>query len=225
MIQLQNIHKTYQIGQHAVPALDGISLTIDRGEFVSIMGASGSGKTTLMNMIGLLDHPTSGNYILNGKQVAGLPRNTLAYLRNHTIGFIFQQFYLLPRLNALQNVMLPLRYRDASPAEMKTRAKDSLQKVGMIDFIEHRPTELSGGQQQRVAIARALVTDPAVVLADEPTGALDTKTGQEVMNLLVDINQREQATIIIVTHDPHIAEQCRRTIHIRDGKLVSREGT
>jgi putative ABC transport system ATP-binding protein len=219
MIELKNIYKTYQIGLHQVHALSGVDINIAAGEFVSLMGASGSGKTTTMNILGLLDHPTSGEYYLNGNEVSQLNRQQLAYLRNRSIGFIFQSFYLLPRLNALQNVMLPLQYREEDQANIKELSIASLEKVGMKDYIEHRPNQLSGGQQQRVAIARALVTKPSIILADEPTGALDSKTGQEVMNLLMDIHRRENATVIIVTHDMQVASQCERIIKLKDGKL------
>jgi putative ABC transport system ATP-binding protein len=220
MIKLQNVYKTYQIGEHQVHALDGINVKIEDGELISIMGASGSGKTTMMNILGLLDRPTSGHYYLKNKEVSKLNRNDLAYLRNRTIGFIFQQFFLFPRWNALQNVMLPLVYRDTPLGEMKKRALESLARVGMAEFINHKPSELSGGQQQRVAIARALVGHPAVILADEPTGSLDSKTGQDVMNLLIELNQKEKATIIIVTHDNNVAKQCSRIIRISDGKII-----
>lgn len=221
MIELKNIYKTYQIGAHQVHALSGVDINIAAGEFVSLMGASGSGKTTTMNILGLLDHPTSGQYYLNGNEVSQLDRKQLAYLRNRSIGFIFQSFFLLPRLNALQNVMLPLQYREEGHDNIKELSLASLEKVGMRDYFEHRPNQLSGGQQQRVAIARALVTKPSIILADEPTGALDSKTGQEVMNLLMDIHRRENTTVIIVTHDMQVANQCERIIKLKDGKLVS----
>jgi putative ABC transport system ATP-binding protein len=221
MIELKNIYKTYLIGAHQVHALNGVDINITAGEFVSLMGASGSGKTTTMNILGLLDHPTSGEYYLNGSEVSQLDRKQLAYLRNRSIGFIFQSFFLLPRLNALQNVMLPLQYREDNDSDIKELALASLEKVGMQSYVEHRPNQLSGGQQQRVAIARALVTKPSIILADEPTGALDSKTGQEVMNLLMDIHRRENTTVIIVTHDMQVANQCERIIKLKDGKLVS----
>lgn len=220
MIELQNIRKSYFLGEQEVHALDNINLKIAKSEMVSIIGASGSGKTTLMNVLGLLDTPTAGQYKLDNQEVSTLSRNELARLRNRAIGFIFQLFFLLPRLNALQNVMLPLFYRNTPKAEMKQLAIASLAKVGMDRFYHHRPNELSGGQQQRVAIARALVGDPAIILADEPTGSLDSVTGQEVMNLLMHLNQKEGATIVVVTHDNYIANQCQRIIKIRDGKIV-----
>lgn len=219
-IELQDIYKTYHIGDVDVHASNGISFKIYEGELVAIIGASGSGKTTLMNIIGLLDRPTSGKYFLEGQNVSNINRDEQSYLRNHHIGFIFQQFYLLSRLSALQNVMLPLTYRNMSASEMKTKALNSLEKVGMAKYALHKPTELSGGQQQRVAIARALVTQPTIILADEPTGALDSKTSQDVMDLLVQLNEEEKATIIIVTHSEHIAEQCHSVIKISDGKIV-----
>lgn len=223
MIKLVNVHKTYIIGEEVVKALDGVSLEIKEGEMVSIVGASGSGKTTTMHMIGLLDHPTSGECYINGKEVSQLSRNEKAALRNRTIGFIFQSFFLLPRLDALHNVMLPLSYRDNSERVNKNLAFESLKKVSMDHYIHHHPNQLSGGQQQRVAIARALVGDPKIILADEPTGSLDSRTGQEVMDLLKNINKTENATVIIVTHDPNIAKQCQRIISIKDGKIVKKD--
>lgn len=220
MIKLQNVYKTYHIGEHTVRALDGISLHIKNGEMVAIMGSSGSGKSTTMNIIGLLDQPTSGEYFLNGKEVSRLDSDELAKLRNRTIGFVFQSFFLLPRLTALQNVALPLTYREDNTYEINQRSKECLAKVGMANYIDHRPNQLSGGQQQRVAIARALVGDPKIILADEPTGSLDSATGEAVMDLLIDINKKENATIVIVTHDPLIAKLCQRTIKLRDGKVI-----
>lgn len=220
MIELRNIYKTYQIGNQIIHAVNGVDLSIANSELVSIMGTSGSGKTTLMNILGLLDRPTSGEYLLDGREISQLSRNELAYLRNRTIGFIFQQFYLLPRLNALQNVMLPLIYRGTAPKIMKQRSMESLEKVGMKDYVNHRPNELSGGQQQRVAIARALVGEPRFLLADEPTGSLDSTTSQSVMNLLIQLNKEDKSTVIIVTHDINIGKQCPRVITISDGKIV-----
>lgn len=220
MIKLVNVKKIYHIGNEEVRAVDGISLDIKKSEMVSIMGASGSGKTTTMNIIGLLDHPTTGEYYLNDKEVSKLSRNEKAALRNKTIGFIFQHFFLLPRLTALHNVLLPLVYRGMSQSDMEELALEKLKKVNMAEYIQHLPNQLSGGQQQRIAIARALVIDPAIILADEPTGALDSKTGQEVLDLLSHINKTEKATVIIVTHDINIAKQCQRIIHIKDGKVV-----
>lgn len=220
VLELRNIYKTYFLGDQEVNAVNGIDLRVADGELLSIMGASGSGKTTTMNIIGLLDRPTSGDYFLDGKEVSKLSRNELAYIRNRNIGFIFQLYYLLPRMNAWQNVMLPLIYRDEPAKEMKRKALESLEKVGMIDYAEHRPSELSGGQQQRVAIARAIVGHPRFILADEPTGALDSKTGQGVMDLLKIINAEEKTTVIVVTHDINIAKQCQRIVTISDGEII-----
>lgn len=221
MIEFKDVTKTYYMGHQAVPVLRGINFTIEKGELVAIMGASGSGKSTSMNIIGLLDHPTSGKYFLEGTEISMLNSDQLADFRNQTIGFIFQSFFLLPRLTALQNVGLPLHYRDMKQSLIEQRSIEILEKVGMGHLADHRPSQLSGGQQQRVAIARALVGKPSILLADEPTGALDSKTGADVMNLLITLNQEGHATVIIITHDPHVAEQCRRVIKISDGVIVS----
>ncbi|WP_308423376.1 ABC transporter ATP-binding protein [Legionella impletisoli] len=202
--------------------LKGLSLTIHQGELVAIVGPSGSGKSTLMNIIGLLDKPSSGIYALNGQDTAGLSPDELALLRNQHIGFIFQQFNLLPRFTALQNVGLPLTYRNVSDLLINQRVERALMRVNMRDFSSHRPNQLSGGQQQRVAIARALVTDPNVILADEPTGALDSKTGKEIMNLFLALHQ-EGRTIIIVTHDEKIADLCTRKIVLADGEIIRQQ--
>lgn len=220
MIEFRDVCKYYQIGEHKITALEHANLKIASGELVSIMGASGSGKTSCMNILGLLDRPSSGQYFLVDTEVSTLSNDKLAHLRNYYIGFVFQQFFLLPRLTALQNVGLPLIYRGTPPAEIKERSLASLDRVGMSQYVDHRPNQLSGGQQQRVAIARALVTDPTVILADEPTGALDSKTGQIVMDLLLHINQQENATIIIVTHDQKVALQCQRIIRLSDGRVI-----
>lgn len=220
MIELQDISKAYLLAGEIQPILQNINLSIKPGELVSIMGASGSGKSTLMNIIGLLDQPTSGRYLLEQREVSSLSDDERAYIRNHKIGFVFQSFFLLPRLNALKNVGLPLIYRGLSPGEMEQRAATVLKKVGMADRTHHLPAQLSGGQQQRVAIARAIVGEPAIILADEPTGALDSKIGQGIMDLFIQLNQEEKTTIIIVTHDQHVAAQCQRVIHIADGQLV-----
>jgi putative ABC transport system ATP-binding protein len=198
--------------------LKGITLTIDEGEFVAIMGPSGSGKSTLMNIIGLLDTPTKGSYLLENKEVATLNENAQADVRSKRIGFVFQQFNLLPRMDALHQVMQPLLYQGVHRLEAEKRAHDALHAVGLGERMSHNPNELSGGQQQRVAIARALVTNPAIILADEPTGALDTKTGQEVMEILTELNTRGK-TIIMVTHEPTVAAFAHRTIHIQDGLI------
>lgn len=200
--------------------LKGIDFEVREGELVALMGPSGSGKSTLMNLIGLLDRPTSGAYFLQDLEVSKLDKDALARLRNEQIGFVFQQFFLLPRLNALQNVCLPLSYRGVEKKDATQCAMDKLKRVGMADYWHHLPSELSGGQQQRVAIARALITEPTLILADEPTGALDSKTGDEVMSILTALNREQGATILIVTHDQDIANQCQRTVHLKDGVTV-----
>ncbi len=219
MIELINIYKSYFLAGKEEPVLKGVNFKLLDGDMVALMGPSGSGKSTLMNIIGLLDHPTAGTYKLNQDTIASFQSDQLADLRNRYIGFVFQSFFLLPRLTALQNVMLPLIYRNLSREQMITIAKQKLERVGMADLTHHKPSQLSGGQQQRVAIARALVGEPKVILADEPTGALDAKTSQEVMNLLTQLNQDEGATIIIVTHDQEVASQCKNIYRVRDGRL------
>jgi putative ABC transport system ATP-binding protein len=216
VIQAENLTKVYKMGQVEVHALNGLSLTINRGEVVSIMGPSGSGKSTLMNIIGCLDRPTSGEYTLDGEAVSRLNDDQLATIRNRKVGFVFQSFNLLSRASALANVELPLRYSHL-PKGRGEKARQALDSVGLSDRINHRPNELSGGQQQRVAIARALVNDPAIILADEPTGNLDTKSGLEIMDLLLSLNRDHGTTLIIVTHAADIAAQTQRIIHIRDG--------
>lgn len=218
VIIAENLVKTYLMGDVEVNALRGLTLTINRGEVVAIVGPSGSGKSTLMNILGCLDRPTSGKYILDGEPVDGLNDDQLANIRNRKVGFIFQSFNLLARATALANVELPLRYSGMREGR-KVRARQSLEAVGLQDRINHRPFELSGGQQQRVAIARALVNDPAIIMADEPTGNLDSKVGQEIMDLLLNLNRQVGTTLIIVTHDPKIAAQTQRIIHIRDGMV------
>ena len=216
VVEVRDLKKIYKMGEIEVEALRGASLQIARGEVVSIMGPSGSGKSTMMNILGCLDRPTSGEYLLDGESVASLNDDELAAIRNHKVGFIFQSFNLLSRQTALSNVELPLRYA-GEMTNRRQRAKEALEAVGLSDRISHRPTELSGGQQQRVAIARAIVNDPAIVMADEPTGNLDSKVGKEIMALLLNLNKQRGTTLIIVTHDPTIGEQTQRIIHIRDG--------
>jgi len=221
LIQLRDIHKVYQMGAVQVHALNGITLNIDKGELVAIMGPSGSGKSTLMNIIGCLDQATSGEYILDGTNVATLDDNQLAMIRNRKIGFVFQVYNLLPRTTALDNVEIPLIYAGAK--NRRQRALEALRAVGLEDRVRHRPSELSGGEQQRVAIARALVNDPDIILADEPTGNLDTKTGLEIVGIFQRLNLERGITVIYVTHAPDIAEFTRRIIRLRDGMLISDE--
>ena len=218
LMVLKGITKSFKNGQESLQVLKGIDLSVDEGDFVAIMGPSGSGKSTLMNIIGLLDQPTTGSYQLEGEDVAELSENRLAKVRNDQIGFIFQQFFLLPKLSAQKNVELPLIYAGKSPRERKQRAQQFLEKVGLSDRSHHLPSELSGGQKQRVAIARALSNDPAIILADEPTGSLNS-VNKEVVDLLTQLN-REGKTIVMVTHEPEIADYARRKIVIRDGEIT-----
>jgi putative ABC transport system ATP-binding protein len=218
VIEARDLAKVYRMGEVQVHALSGLSMNVRRGEVLSIMGPSGSGKSTLMNIIGCLDRPTSGDYILDGVNVSNLKDDQLASIRNRKVGFVFQSFNLLPRATALANVELPMRYSGLRSGR-KDRARAALQAVGLEDRITHRPSELSGGQQQRVAIARALVNDPAIILADEPTGNLDSKSGAEIIHLLLNLNHERGTTLIFVTHDSEVAAQTQRIIHIRDGMV------
>ena len=220
IIETQNLVKTFQVGSEEVQALKGVNLSVKKGEFLSIMGPSGSGKTTLMNIIGCLDTPSSGKYYLNNKLVNELDDDDLAMIRNKEIGFVFQSFHLLARNSALNNVMLPLKYAGIKESDAYQRAKEVLEKVGLINRINHSPSELSGGQQQRVAIARALVNKPSIIFADEPTGNLDSQTGNDVMKLFQELNDQGQ-TIILITHEEDIAMQSKRTITIKDGLIES----
>jgi len=224
MIDIKNVTKVYQMGEMEVHALRGVSLTIDKGDFVTIMGPSGSGKSTLMNVLGCLDSPTEGVYTLNDQDVSHLSDTQLAHVRNREIGFVFQMFNLLPRTTALRQVELPLMYSGAGARERRDRAQAALDAVGLGDRTHHKPDELSGGQQQRVAIARALVTEPSIIMADEPTGNLDTKSGEEILRIFQELNDRG-ITVIFVTHDPEIAEYGCRTILLRDGLIVRDEPT
>jgi putative ABC transport system ATP-binding protein len=221
VVDARDVVKTYEMGTVQVHALRGLSVQIAEGEMIAIMGPSGSGKSTLMNILGCLDRPTTGEYYLDGESVAGLSDDQLAGIRNRKVGFVFQTFNLLPRATALANVELPLRYSQ-NGKNRRNRAKEALESVGLADRITHRPSELSGGQQQRVAIARALVNDPAIVMADEPTGNLDSKSGEEIMDILLKMNKERSTTLIIVTHDPEIAECTQRVVYIRDGVVTER---
>ena len=220
MLELQRVSKTYRLADHDVHALKEVSLNIQRGERLSIIGASGSGKSTLMNIIGLLDRQTSGQYYFDGKEVDELTDNELALLRGRKIGFVFQAFFLLPRLDAIQNVMLPLLYQDDEHHKAREKAMHMLEILNVAHLAQHKPSKLSGGQQQRIAIARALVGNPDLVLADEPTGALDSTTGKEVMQLLIKLNEEAGRTLIIITHDKEVSKQCKRVISIKDGQLL-----
>ena len=222
LIHVENLMKIYPMGNEEVRALDGVSLSIEKGDYVAVMGASGSGKSTLMNLIGCLDTPTSGSYLLNNREVSKMDDNELASIRNREIGFVFQTFNLLARTTALGNVELPLIYAGVPRHERIQRAKDALNAVGLADRMTHRPNELSGGQRQRVAIARALVNNPSLLLADEPTGNLDSKTGTELLKLIDELNERGN-TIVLVTHEEDIARHARRVVRLLDGKILSDE--
>lgn len=220
MLRLTDIHKSYHVGPTTVDVLRGISFTVEKGELLSIIGPSGSGKSTLMNILGLLEQPSSGTYSVEDTKITYDDDRTLSSLRNKMIGFVFQQYNLLPRLTAIDNVGLPLIYRGMSEKEIAERSMEYIKKVEMEERSRHKPTELSGGQQQRIAIARALAGSPSLILADEPTGALDTRTGQEIMNLFKRLNEEEGITIVVITHDPKIAAQCRRKVELRDGIIT-----
>ncbi len=224
VIETHNLKKIYKMGEVEVRALDGIDIQIERGSIISIMGPSGSGKSTLMNLLGCLDRPTEGEYILDGVNVAKMKDDQLADVRNRKVGFVFQSFNLLPRQTSIANVELPLRYAGETK-DRRAKAAYALQAVGLSDRMTHKPTELSGGQQQRVAIARALVNNPSIIMADEPTGNLDSKSGKEIMDLILNLNKTQKTTIIIVTHDPSIAEQTQRIIRLRDGKVLVEENS
>lgn len=217
MIEVRNINKSYAMGEYTVGALKDVSLSIDKGEFVSVKGSSGSGKSTLMNILGCLDRPDNGKYLLFGEDVGSLSENRLAEIRNREIGFVFQTFNLLTRTTTLENVELPLLY--AGVKDAKERAREALKKVNMVDRVNHHPNQLSGGQRQRVAIARAIVTNPSIILADEPTGNLDTGTGSEILNIFETLN-KSGVSLIIVTHDDDVAKRCRRCIRLQDGRVI-----
>ncbi len=224
MIEVRELRKTYVTGEIETPVLRGVSLDIETGEFVALMGASGSGKTTLMNVLGCLDQPTSGEYRLDGEEVTGLSKDRRAALRSAKIGFVFQSFNLLPRTTAIENVLMPLSYArtTATPAVQRARARDLLERVGLGDRLEHEPARLSGGQQQRVAIARALINDPQLLLADEPTGSLDSRSSAEILAMLESLHRESGLTIVVVTHDDAVARHAGRTIRLHDGLVVDR---
>ena len=224
LIEVRDLVKVYRTGDVALRALDGVSFSVAHGEFVAVMGPSGSGKSTTMNMLGCLDSPTEGRYLLDGRDVAQLSGDELAKVRNEKLGFVFQGFNLLPRLSAVDNAALPLVYAGVPARERRERAREALERVGLGARLEHRPNQMSGGQQQRVAIARALVGRAPLILADEPTGNLDTRTSEEIMGLLVEVN-REGKTVVLVTHEPDIAACARRVLHFKDGRLVADETT
>jgi ABC-type lipoprotein export system ATPase subunit len=220
LIELRDIYKTYHLGEVDVPVLKGISLRVAQGELVALMGTSGSGKSTLMNILGCLDHPTTGEYWLDGEEISGLSSKQRARVRKRMIGFVFQTFNLLPRTSALENVVMPLAYvEDIAERQMRQRATELLQKVGLTERLDHQPSQLSGGQQQRVAIARSLVNQPRILLADEPTGNLDSRTSEEILQMFQGLNRSDGLTIILVTHDPGVANHAQRIVRIRDGLI------
>lgn len=223
LIEVENVRKVYRMDGVEFEALKGVSFTVDKGEFVIIMGPSGSGKSTIMHILGALDVPTSGRYVLDGKEIANMTRDELAHVRNKNIGFVFQGFNLLPRMNAMENVELPMLYAGMPARERKAKAKEALELVGLLEWAYHRPNQMSGGQQQRVAIARALVNDAPLLLADEPTGSLDSKTGAQVMEMLQNLNATRGITIVLVTHDSNIAKYGKRIIRVLDGLISSDE--
>ena len=225
IISARDVVKLYRVGEQELRALDGVSLDVDEGDFVAIMGASGSGKSTMMNLIGGLDAPTSGSLVIDGRDIALLSPDELAHLRNRTIGFVFQQFNLLRRTPAIRQVMLPLLYARPRPPDMEAEARQRLEQVGLSDRMYHLPSQLSGGQQQRVAIARAIVNHPKILLADEPTGALDSRTSEEIMQLFSRLNREQGITVVLVTHEPDIAAWARRRVVFRDGRIISDDRT
>ena len=220
MIEMEHVWKVYRMDSVEVTALKDINLRIDSGEYISIIGPSGSGKSTLMNILGCLDKPSDGKFILNDKNISDYSDRELAHIRNKQIGFVFQMFNLLPRYNAIKNVSIPLLYAGIEGQEMETRSKEALEKVGLGDRMYHRPSQLSGGQQQRIAIARAIVNNPDIILADEPTGNLDTKSGREIISIFKNLNEQLKVTVVLITHDPSIAMQANRVIKILDGSIV-----
>lgn len=223
LIEVEDVRKVYRMDGVEFEALKGVSFTVDKGEFVIIMGPSGSGKSTIMHILGALDVPTSGRYVLDGKEIANMTRDELAHVRNRNIGFVFQGFNLLPRMNAMENVELPMLYAGVPPKERKAKANQALELVGLLEWAYHRPNQMSGGQQQRVAIARALVNDAPLLLADEPTGSLDSKTGAQVMEMLQSLNETRGITVVLVTHDSNIAKYGKRIIRVLDGLISSDE--
>tara|TARA_B100000686_G_C16746667_1_gene949847 strand:+ start:871 stop:1539 length:669 start_codon:yes stop_codon:yes gene_type:complete len=222
MLKLNDIKKSYPLGPVEVDVLKGVNLEVDKGDLLAIMGQSGCGKSTLMNIIGLLDQPSSGSLFIDGEEITYKDDNLLSDLRNRSIGFIFQQYHLLPKLTALENVGVPLVYRGERESTIRDKSIEFLEKVGMGERMNHRPNELSGGQQQRIAIARALVGQPSFILADEPTGALDTRVGGEILNLFKEVNEEDGITMIIITHDPNLAEKCKKYVNMKDGLILDR---